>query len=694
MESSLLSFKFYGVFARILILICFVPFLHAADRSKDLAPRYRHWLTEEVNYIIDSSEKKQFLALTTDSQRESFIEAFWKIRNPDPGSDSNSYRDEHYRRLAYVNEHFGSVRSQDGWRTDQGRIYIVLGPPKQIVTYPAARNVRPMQIWFYESPSRALPPYFNLVFYKQSIGEPYSLYSPNRDGPAKLVATLEAMNDQKKSLEILRKSLGNEVATTALTLIPGESVDLDDYQPNMSSDLLLSAIEGLPDNPLTQEQLDLNRAREHVTMSLVLGEQDATISYDVFRDEQGRQTLSYLIRSAVPDQRIVGNNDDGSHLYDITLRTTVTTPDKKPVYVQEDHLTGNLTDAQAQVARKKRFAAEARIPLSPGNFVIEATLTNNLTHTATRQHMSVTVPEPAKQSIALSPLLAYAGTAVTDPQGRLPFSIAGLRFPPRGAQNVYLRQGERLPLVFQLWLDPPATAAPAPEKIHLHYVFGSIAASHSDASEEDEDVDGANRDHAGNLVTGRNLDTSGLMPGSYKVVLSASREGEQKTAYATINLHVAASSDYVDTWTAFGPPDTGGESTDDFKRGLAAEAEGANALAQAAYERALAEGPADMRPLDKLADLLSRNGTTDQLAALSRQPVLAKTAATPSTLLEIAGALDKNGNPKAAVQMLEAQLLVQPPNVELYNALAEACQASGNTTRANELRTLAANLKK
>ncbi len=161
---------------------------------------------------------------------------------------------------------------------------------------------------------------------------------------------------------------------------------------------------------MTQEQLNLNRAREHVTLSLVLGEQDATISYDVFRDEQGRETLDYLMRSALPDPRIVGKRDDGSQHYDVTLRTTVTTPDNKPVYVQEDQLTGNLTDAQAEVAKKKRFAAEARIPLPPGNFVIEATLTNNLTHTATRQHMSVTVPKTGRQTIALSPLLAYAGS--------------------------------------------------------------------------------------------------------------------------------------------------------------------------------------------------------------------------------------------------------------------------------------------
>ena len=84
---------------------------------------------------------------------------------------------------------------------------------------------------------------------------------------------------------------------------------------------------------------------------------------------------------------------------------------------------------------------------------------------------------------------------------------------------------------------------------------------------------------------------------------------------------------------------------------------------------------------------------TDQLAALSKQPALAKTAATPATLLAIAGTLNKNGDPKSAARMLEAQILVQPPNVDLYNALADACQASGNTTRANEVRAIVTNLK-
>jgi predicted Zn-dependent protease len=106
------------------------------------------------------------------------------------------------------------------------------------------------------------------------------------------------------------------------------------------------------------------------------------------------------------------------------------------------------------------------------------------------------------------------------------------------------------------------------------------------------------------------------------------------------------------------------------------------------------EGQGDMRPLDDLAVLLARKGLTDQLAQLSQQPILAKTAANPSTLLSIAWALNKNGNSKAVVRLLEAQILLQPPSVDLYNALADACQASGNTKRANELRTMVADLKR
>ncbi len=687
--------NFSRALAGVLILLAVVPCLHAADRSKNLPPQYRHWLNQEVNYIIDSQEKKQFLSLTTDEQRDSFIDAFWKIRNPDPNSDINTYKQEHYRRLAYANEHYGSIAAQDGWRTDQGRIYIILGPPKQVMTYPLARNVRPMEVWFYESPSRALPPYFYILFYKRSIGEPFTLYSPSQDGPARLVSSLEALNDQTKSLKILRKSLGDEVAKMSLTLLPDESVNLDeDFAPSLNSDLILSTIAGLPDNPITQEQLNLNRGREHVTMSVLTGEGDLTLGYDVIRDEEGRETVSYLLATAQPDARLIGRRDDGTAYYDLSLRTSIVTQTGKSAYDQEDRLTANLTEPQIEVVKQKRFGAEGRVPLAPGTYILEATLTNNVNHIAQKKRTLITVPPVTGPELGLSPLLAYAApSAVADAQGRLPFSFSRLRFTPRGAQSVEIRQGDSLPLVFQLWLNPKTAESPQGSKIHLHYVFGTALAMHQTPTEENEDVDPANRDKAGNLLTGRKLDTSELEPGNYRLVVSATREGEHKSVYASMNLTVLPPGRFVDMWTAYGPIEANGQELDDLKRGLSAEAQGADTDAQGWYQKAMAESQNDTRPVEKLAALLNRKGDTDGLVMLSQQPVLMHTAVPPKTLLPIAGALTKSGNPKGVVRLLEAQIKLQPPNSELYKTLADACEASGDTGRARDLRSQATGIK-
>ena len=116
--------------------------LWAVDPAKSLSPQYRHWVNEEVSYIISSDEKKEFLSLKSDGERENFIQSFWKSRNPNPGSDINVYKEEHYRRLAYANEHFGAIAAQNGWRTDQGRIYITLGEPQQQANYPRSEERR------------------------------------------------------------------------------------------------------------------------------------------------------------------------------------------------------------------------------------------------------------------------------------------------------------------------------------------------------------------------------------------------------------------------------------------------------------------------------------------------------------------------------------------------------------------------
>lgn len=672
-----------------ILLLSTFPAL-AATSPRKLAPNYRHWLEVEVPYIITAEERKQFLSLTTDTERDSFINAFWRERNPDPNSDSNSYREEHYRRLAYANEHFGNPKYEDGWRTPMGRIYIVLGPPKQKAVYHEQANLRPMELWFYAADNPALPPFFYILFFKHSAAESWRIYSPRMDGPVALVTTGESQNDNKMALRFIRKSVGDEVAKATITLLPGEPADLDNPSPTMDSDMMLATISGLADNPLTKQRLEANRMREHVTTSILTGEKGMSISSAVFRDEQGRETLSYLLSSARPDPSLIGKHSDGSLYYHLALRTSVLTADGKPVYEQEDELTGKLNEAQAEVAKKKIFAAEGRVPLAPGTYTLVATLTNNLNHVAARQQASVTVPSINSQRIGISSLIEYGSpAAVPDPANQLPFSASKLRFTPRAAQTVHLRAGEKLPLAFQLWLDPRTGDAPTPEKVHLRYVFGAVTASAESPTIENEDIDAGNRDKAGNLVTGHTVDTSTLPVGTYRLVVTATREGSPQPAYAAMTLYVEHAEDFIERWTAYGSPEPGGVALDDLKRGLSAEAQGSDDEAKGFYVRALSEGPADTRPLDRLAALLERHGENDELARLSQQPIVTQNAVDPKTLLLVSQALTKIGDPKSVVRMLEAQIKLQPPSASLYKTLADACEATGNSARARDLRSLA-----
>jgi GWxTD domain-containing protein len=100
-----------------------------------LDSHYKKWLNEDVDYIITPEERSTFKSLTTDEERENFIDAFWARRNPDPREPGNSFKAEHYRRIVYANEHFAS--GIPGWRTDRGRTYIVYGEPDGKESHPS-----------------------------------------------------------------------------------------------------------------------------------------------------------------------------------------------------------------------------------------------------------------------------------------------------------------------------------------------------------------------------------------------------------------------------------------------------------------------------------------------------------------------------------------------------------------------------
>jgi GWxTD domain-containing protein len=126
----------------------------------ELKGAYKTWLEQDVTYIISDEERKAFKSLGNDEERDSFMENFWLRRNPNPDSPENEFREEHYRRIAYANEHYAA--GKPGWKTDRGHIYISFGPPDSIDSHPSGGNYDrpqeegggstvtfPFEVWHY-----------------------------------------------------------------------------------------------------------------------------------------------------------------------------------------------------------------------------------------------------------------------------------------------------------------------------------------------------------------------------------------------------------------------------------------------------------------------------------------------------------------------------------------------------------------
>src|SRR5215472_3915224 len=117
---------------------------NAKGLKQELSKTYKKWLDEDVVWIITDEERAAFKQLSNDEERDQFIEAFWQRRDPTPDTVENEYKEEHYRRIAYANEHFAA--GIPGWKTDRGRIYIMYGPADEVESHPSGGTYeRPME---------------------------------------------------------------------------------------------------------------------------------------------------------------------------------------------------------------------------------------------------------------------------------------------------------------------------------------------------------------------------------------------------------------------------------------------------------------------------------------------------------------------------------------------------------------------
>jgi GWxTD domain-containing protein len=569
----------------LILTLCATGMLLAATKVT-LPARYATWLNEEVPYIISNAERTAFLGLKTDADRDAFIQNFWEIRNPDPNSPTNQFRDEYYRRLAYANDQFGSPGRHDGWRTDRGMVYITLGPPQQLTPYRSSQYLTPLEIWFYQSPStnHALPPYFYVLFYQRSLNEDYKLYSPLLDKPERLVQSTNAVNDERTAIKIIKQDLGAEVAKIALTMLPNEPASLD--SPSLESESLLDRIRNYRNLPENIELLDERRAmHENVSHRIVLGESFSDLSLMATRDGDALASISYLFQLFNPQDFFVAQGEDGRYYYNLEVEAVLKNREGQVIYRDTQILMNYLTAADVAERRQRRFALEGRLPASPGAYALALTVTNKVTHQAFTQSRNVVVPAFDSRLNLSTPMLLTLDKPNADPTHSMPFTLAGVQFAPIGGENASAPRGSPIRVLYQIWEAPRPT--PAQGSLDVVYTLGQLG--RPEKQQTTQSVDRRGFDRFGNLLIGKDLQTDELSPGAYRLVIQVTDPADGTHVSQALNLTIT--NPRPPLWTVVSPSFHHiNDPVDAFRRGQCALSQHDRALAVYYLRQSIAAG--------------------------------------------------------------------------------------------------------
>ncbi|MGB9763782.1 MAG: GWxTD domain-containing protein [Candidatus Saccharicenans sp.] len=412
---------------------------------KTLPEKYRKWLEEEVVYIISPKEKEVFLSLENDRQRDMFIEAFWKQRDPNPNTPENEFKEEHYRRIKYANEHFGKESPEPGWRTDMGRIYIILGEPSYIEKYENLYDLYPTVIWFYQGMAEyGLPNAFSVVFYKPNGNGEYQLYSPIKDGPQKLMPHYSGdMTDYSQAYQSL-VNIEPSVANVSLSLIEGEP--LTELRPTMASDILLyQKIPNAPIYKVKDTYADkLFRYRDIIEVEYSANYIDSDALASVYRSPDGIYYVHYLIEP----KKLSLEKDGGNYQTSLEINGIVTDDNGQQVYQFNRRIPLNLSDDQVARIKDRLMSFQDVFPLVPGKYKLSILLKNFVSKEFTSFETELNIPE---EGLQMSPLL-LANRLTRSSQYRglnKAFLLGDWQFVP-SPRNDFIA-ADTLYVFFQIW---------------------------------------------------------------------------------------------------------------------------------------------------------------------------------------------------------------------------------------------------
>lgn len=336
---------------------------------KELDSPYRTWLNEDVTYIISPEERTAFLQLDTNEEREQFIEQFWLRRSSNPDLPDNDFKEEHYRRIAYANEHFAS--GIPGWKTDRGRIYIIWGKPDEIDSHPTggtydrpqnegggSTSTYPWEMWRYRY-LEGIQENVELEFVDPSgTGEYHLTMDPSEKDallhvPGAGLTQLESMGMASK-VDRFTRSDGTHLGKT----LGGESASMNEFTRLE----LFAKVQRPP-------QVKFKDLEAIVTSRIVRDQLRFTWRTDFLKVTN--ETVLVPVTIQVPNSQLSFQSKDGVHSAVINIFGRVSTLTGRIVQTFERAVNTDAPDSLFQQYLKRFSIYQEGLPLRPGLYRLD-----------------------------------------------------------------------------------------------------------------------------------------------------------------------------------------------------------------------------------------------------------------------------------------------------------------------------------
>jgi GWxTD domain-containing protein len=429
-------------------------------RRKELGSVYKKWLDDEVGYIILDEEKDAFRKLSTNEEREQFIEQFWMLRDPTPDTQENETRDEHYRRIAYANERFAS--GIPGWRTDRGRIYIIWGPPDEIESHPAGGSYNrpyeegggttstfPFEQWRYRYLD-GIGTNIILEFVDPSGSGEYRLTMDPSEKDALLhvpgagLSDLEAQGLASK-VDRFTRSDGTRLPTTL-----GQPAHMNQFNR-------LEVYAKVQRPPARFKDLE-----QEVTSRIVRDQIKFSWRFDFIRITD--ESVLVPITIQIPNRQMNFQTRDGIHSATMNMYARVTTLTGRIVQTFEDVIQRDVPDSLFRTELEGKSIYQKAVPLRPGLYRLDVVMKDVNSGDVGTIATSLRVPRYEENQLACSTLILADRIEPVPARsiGLGPFVLGASKVRPRVDQAFTTDDNLGLYLqVYNLTLDEATSKASA-----------------------------------------------------------------------------------------------------------------------------------------------------------------------------------------------------------------------------------------